>query len=328
MRTRDVSHVFSVAAVAILGVLLLGFSASAADYPNKPIQLIVPYSAGGSTDVLARAISQVAPKHFPQPLVVVNKAGGGGIPGRVEVVKAKNDGYTLLFGYGSGEDLVVPHQRPLPYDVFKDFETVCRMSVHSIVLAVPGNSPHKSLSDLVKFAKTKDYLTASVSTKGGSVDITFLLFGRAAGIKVTTVPGAGGADAITSLVGGHVDFGGGHPSEVLPHIKAGRLRALAVAFDERDPSVPDVPIFKELGYNVVTAGSVKGVAAPKGTPNDVVAYLEAKFKAIAADADFQKIMKDLGQPVLYQDAKTYDTWFKAAYDQYGSLIKRLGIEAK
>ena len=310
-------------------VLLCGAGiASAADFPNKPIQLIVPYSAGGSTDVLARAIGQVASKHFPQPVVVVNKTGGGGIPGRVEVVKAKNDGYTLLFGYGSGEDLVVPHQRPLPYDVFKDFETVCRMSVHSIVLAVPATSPHKTLSDLVKFAKTKDYITASVSTKGGSVDITFLLFGRAAGIKVTTVPGSGGADAITQLVGGHVDFGGGHPSEVLPHIKAGRLRGLAVAFDERDPSVPDIPIFKELGYNVVTAGSVKGVAAPKDTPKEIVVYLEAKFRAIAADAEFQKIMKDLGQPVLYQDAKTYDAWFKAAYDQYGSLIRRLGIEAK
>ena len=317
--------VFCLVALAVAGFAAPPLEAA---YPDKPIQLIMPYAAGGSTDLLARALAQVAPKHFPQPLVVVNKAGGGGIPGRVEVVKAKNDGYTLLFGYGSGEDLVVPHQRPLPYDVFKDFETVCRMSVHSIVLAVPSASPHKSLSDLVKFAKTKEYVTASVSTKGGSVDITFLLFGRAAGIKVTTVPGAGGADAITSLVGGHVDFGGGHPSEVLPHIKAGRLRGLAVAFDDRDPSVPDIPIFKELGYNVVTAGSVKGVAAPKDTPKEVLAYLEAKFKAIAGDAEFQKIMKDLGQPVLYQDAKAYDAWFKAAYEQYGGLIKRLGIETK
>jgi tripartite-type tricarboxylate transporter receptor subunit TctC len=161
-------------------------TAMAADYPNKPIQLIVPYGAGGSTDVLARAISQVAPKHFPQPLVVVNKTGGGGIPGRVDVVKSKADGYTLLFGYGSGEDTVVPFQRPLPYDVFKDFEVICRMSVHSIVLAVPANSPYKTLADLVKAGKTKDYMTASVSTKGASVDITFLLFAKAAGIKVTT----------------------------------------------------------------------------------------------------------------------------------------------
>jgi putative tricarboxylic transport membrane protein len=313
--------------VVALTVLTAAANGMAA-YPDKPIQLIVPYSAGGSTDVLARAISQVAPKHFPQPMVVVNKAGGGGIPGRVDVVKSRPDGYTLLFGWGSGEDLVVPHQRPLPYDIFKDFETVCRISVHSIVLAVPADSPHKTLADLVKFAKTKEYVTAAVSTKGGSVDITFLLFAKAAGIKVTTVPGSGGSDAITKLVGGHVDFGGGHPSEVLPHFKAGRLRGLAVAFEKRDASVPDVPTFREGGYDVVTAGSVKGVAVPKGTPKEITSYLEKKFKDISEDAEFQKIMKDIGQPVMYQTAEEYKVWFKQAYDQFGQLVKSLGIETK
>jgi tripartite-type tricarboxylate transporter receptor subunit TctC len=317
-----------VALLASLVVTAGVTTAMAADYPNKPIQLIVPYGAGGSTDVLARAISQVAPKHFPQPLVVVNKAGGGGIPGRVDVVKSKADGYTLLFGYGSGEDTVVPFQRPLPYDVFKDFEVICRMSVHSIVLAVPANSPYKTLADLVKAGKTKDYMTASVSTKGASVDITFLLFAKAAGIKVTTIPGSGGSDAITKLVGGHVDFGGGHPSEVLPHMKADRLRGLAVAFEKRDPSVADVPTFKESGYDVVTAGSVKGVAAPKGTPKEITSYLEKKFKEIADDAEFQKIMKDIGQPVMYQNAEEYKVWFKQAYDQFGALLKTLSIETK
>jgi tripartite-type tricarboxylate transporter receptor subunit TctC len=313
-----------------LTLALLGAAASAlaADYPTKPIQLIVPYSAGGSTDVLARAIGQVAPKHFPQPVVVVNKPGGGAIPGRVEVVKARPDGYTLLFGYGSGEDLVVPHQRKLPFDTFTDLEPVCRMSVHSIVLAVPASSPYKTLADLVKAGKAGKELVASVSTKGASVDITFLLFAKAAGIKVTTVPGAGGADAITSLVGGHVDFGGGHPSEVLPHIKAGRLRGLAVAFEKRDPSVADIPTFKEQGYDVVTAGSVKGVAVPKGTPPEIKTYLEQKFKAVAEDVEFQKIMKDIGQPVLYQTAAEYKPWLKDAYDQFGALIKTLGIETK
>jgi len=317
-----------IALAVCLAMVGLATAAMAAEYPNKPIQLIVPYAPGGSTDVLARAVAQVAPRFFPQPVVVVNKAGGGGIPGRVEVVKAKADGYTLLFGWGSGEDLVVPHQRSLPYDIFKDFETICRVSVHSIVLAVPANSPAKDLAELVKWAKSKDHVTASVSTKGASVDITFHLFGKAAGLKLTTIPGTGGADAITKLVGGHVDFGGGHPSEVLPHFKAGRLRGLAVAFEKRDVSVPDIPTFRELGFDVVTAGSVKGVAAPKGTPKEVIAYLEKKFRDISADAEFNKIMKDLGQPVLYQDAEEYKVWFKQAYDQYGQLIKALGIETK
>jgi tripartite-type tricarboxylate transporter receptor subunit TctC len=312
----------------LVGFLVVITVPAQAAYPDKPIQLIVPYGAGGSTDVLARAITQVAPRFFPQPVVVVNKAGGGGIPGRVDVVKAKNDGYTLLFGWGSGEDLTVPHQRALPYDIFTDFETVCRISVHSIVLAAGTNAPYKTIPELVKWAKANEPVTASVSTKGGSVDITLLLFAKAAGFKLTTIPGAGGSEAITRLVGGHTPFGGNHPSEVLPHFKAERLRGLAVAFDKRDPSIPDVPTFKEFGYDVVTAGSVKGVAAPKGTPKEIVGYLEKKFKEIAEDAEFQKIMKDLGQPVLYQNAAEYTAWFKQAYDQYGQLMKTMGIQMK
>ncbi len=322
MRKKIFKALFTAAAV------LAAATSSFAAYPEKPIQLIVPYSAGGSTDVLARALAQVAPKYISQPLVVVNKPGGGAIPGRVDVARSKPDGYTVLFGWGSGEDLVVPHERPLPYDLFKDFETVCRISVHSIVLAVPADSPYKTLADLVKAGKSKEYMTAAVSTKGGSVDITFLLFAKAAGIKVTTIPGSGGSDAITKLVGGHVDFGGGHPSEVLPHIKAGRLRPLAVAFEKRDASVPDVPTFREAGYDVVTAGSVKGLAVARNTPKEIVSYLEKKFKEITDDGEFQKIMKDIGQPVMYQTAAEYKAWFKQAYDQFGSLYKSLGIETK
>lgn len=313
----------------LAAVVLAGASsARAAAYPDKPIQMVVPYSAGGSTDLLARAVAQVAPKYLSQPLVVVNKAGGGGIPGRLDVVRSKADGYTLLFGYGSGEDLVVPWQRQLPFDPFKDFDAISRISVHSIVLAVPASSPYQTLADLVKAGKAGKELTASVSTKGASVDITFLLFGKAAGIKVTTVPGSGGSDAITRLVGGHADFGGGHPSEVLPHAKAGRLRLLAVALEKRDPSIPDVPTFREQGFDVVTAGSVKGVAAPKGTPKEVVALLDGKIKAICDDPEFQKMMKDIGQPIMYLSAADYGPWLKGAYEQYGTLIKTLGVETK
>ena len=158
--------------------LVANASTAQAAYPDKPIQVVVPYSPGGSTDLLARAVAQVAPRFFPQPFVVVNKAGGGAIPGRLDVVRSKPDGYTLLFGYGGGEDTVVPWQRQLPYDVIKDFDVVCRLSVHSIVLAVPVDSPYKTLADLVKAGKSKPYLTAAVSTKGASVDITFQLFAQ------------------------------------------------------------------------------------------------------------------------------------------------------
>ena len=316
--------------VMLVGLVLLCgvVMASAADFPDRPIQFIVPYSAGGATDLWARAIAQVAPRFFPVPVVVVNKAGGGAIPGRVDVVKSRPDGYTLLMGWGSGEDLVVPHQRQLPYDTFTDLVPVCRMSVHSIVMVVPATSSAKDVAEFVKWAKTKDYVTAAVSTKGGSPDITMQLFAKAAGFKLTSVPGSGGADSMTRLAGGHVDISGAHPSEILTHVKAGRMRPLGVAFEKRDPSAPDVPTFREFGYDVVTAGSVKGVAVPKGTPKEVIAYLEKKFKEIAADAEFQKIMKDIAQPVMYQNAEEYRVWAKQASDQYAQLIKTLGIETK
>jgi tripartite-type tricarboxylate transporter receptor subunit TctC len=308
--------------MAALAVLALATTAGAAEYPEKPVQMIVPYAAGGSTDVLARAVAQVAPKYFSQPLVVVNKPGGGAIPGRLEVTKAKPDGYTILFGYGSGEDLVVPHQRQIPFNPLTDFEPVSRVSIHSIVLAVPASSPYKTLADLVKAGKGKE-LTAAVSTKGASVDLTYLLFAKTAGIKVVTVPGSGGADAVTRLVGGHADFGGGHPSELLPHVKAGRLRPLAVALEKRDSAMPDVPTFKEQGYDVVTAGSVKGVAVPKGTPKEIVAALDKRMKQICEDPEFKKIMADIGQSVDYMPADEYRGWLKKAFEQYGTLVKTL-----
>ena len=316
------------AILAVALALAVNASPARAAYPDKPIQVVVPYSAGGSTDLLARAVAQVAPRFFPQPLVVVNKAGGGAIPGRMDVARSKPDGYTLLFGYGGGEDTVVPWQRQLPYDVIKDFDVVCRLSVHSVVLAVPTDSPYKTLADLVKAGKQKPYLTAAVSTKGASVDITFQLFAKQAGIKITSIPGSGGSDAVTRLVGGHTDLGGGHPSEVLPHIKAGRLRPLAVALEHRDLSVPDIPTFREQGYDVVTAGSVKGIAAPKGTPKEILSYLDGKCRDISKDPEFNAIMKQIGQPVDYLPSAEYTVWFKGAYDQFGGLLKTLRIETK
>jgi len=311
--------------LAVAGVVP---SSADAAYPDKPIQLIMPYAAGGSTDLLARALAQFGPKYFPQPLVVVNKAGGGAIPGRVDVVRARPDGYTVLFGWGSGEDLVVPHQRKLPYDVFNDFEVGPRLSIHSVIMTVPASSPYKTVAEFVTWAKTKEYVTASVSTKGASVDITMQMFAKAAGFKLTSIPGSGSADALNKILGGHVDCSGQLPSDVLPHIKANRLRVLAVALDQRDPALPEVPTFRELGYNVVTAGSVKGVAFPKGTPKEIVTYWDKKLKEVAEDAEFVKILKDIGQPTLYMPSEEYRAWAQAAFEQYGKLIKEFGLETK
>jgi tripartite-type tricarboxylate transporter receptor subunit TctC len=313
--------------IVVGSFLLLPLLAGAQEkYPTKAIELVVPFAAGGSTDVLARLVAKYAPKYFDKPLVVVNKPGGGGITGTEGVVRSKPDGYSLFVGYGSGHDLVTPHFQKMPYDTFNDLVSVCRLSIHSIVMIIRGDAPYKTMKELVEWGKKKDQVTASVSTKAGSVDITFQAIGKATGLKMVTVPFRGGAESVTAIVGGQTDCGGNHPSEVISHIKAKRLIPIAVALENRDPAIPDVPTFKELGYNVVAVGSVKGVAAPKGTPPEVVRYLAERFKKVCDDPEFVKAMKDIGQPVMYQGPQEFAKFLKDGFAQYGQMIKEFNIK--
>jgi tripartite-type tricarboxylate transporter receptor subunit TctC len=313
--------------IALVAAFMVPGAASAQDkFPSKPITVIVPFAAGGSTDLLGRAVEKIWPKYSTQPMVLINKPGGGGVVGTEFVVRSKPDGYTLFLGYGSGHDVVMPHLQKMPYDPFKDMVAVCRLSVHSVVIVTGAKSDFNSIKDMVAWAKKEGKpITSSVSTKAGAVDITLTALGKAAGINIVTVPFAGGADAVTTLAGGHVMIGGGHPSEVMPHIKAGRFKPLAVALPERDPSLPNVPTLKEEGVNVYTWGSIKGVAAPAATPKEVVAYLDTTFKKVCEDAEFKKIMADLDQPIMYQDSAAFTKFLQQAYGDYGKLIKDLNI---
>src|SRR3972149_2622408 len=146
--------------------LLIGSSMAGAQdkYPTKPIEVVVPFAAGGSTDVLARLVAKYAPKYFEKPLVIVNKPGGGGITGTEGVVRSKPDGYSLFIGYGSGHDLVTPHFQKLPYDTFKDLIPVCRLSIHAVVMIIRSDAPYKNLKEFVEWGKKKAQVTASVST--------------------------------------------------------------------------------------------------------------------------------------------------------------------
>ncbi|WXJ94100.1 hypothetical protein MCACP_05700 [Neomoorella carbonis] len=304
-------------------------TAQKSNFPTKPINLIVPYAAGGSTDVLARAVEKVWPKYSSQPVLIINKSGSGGVEGREYVARSKPDGYTLLVGYGSGEDLVMPQTQKVPYDVFKDFIPVSRLSIHSVVVAVPANSQFKTLRDIINWAKKENKpVTAAVSTAAGAVDIVMRGIGKVAGINVTPIPHSGGSQALTTLVGGQTVMGGGHPSEVMPHIKAGRLRPIAVALPERDPALPEVPTLKEEGIDFYTWGSVKGVAAPAGTPKEVVAYLADVFKKISEDPDFKKSMAELQQPIMYLGPEEFGDFMQKAYADYGKLLKDLNLTSK
>jgi tripartite-type tricarboxylate transporter receptor subunit TctC len=318
----------AVFAVVLFSSFLLASASTAADvYPSKPVTGLVPMAPGGSTDLLARAIEKFWVKYSPQPMVIVNKPGGGGVVGTEQIVRSKPDGYNVYIGYGSGHDIVMPSLQKMPYDPQKDLVAVARVSIHSVVIVTGANSPFNSIKDVVAYSKKEGKpVTTAVSVKAGAVDLALTAFGKAAGVNIVTVPFSGGAEATTALAGGHLMIGGGHPSEVIPHIKAGRFKAIGVALPERDPSLPDVPTLKEQGFNVATWGSVKGVAAPAGTPKEVVKTIEGTILKICKDPEFIQTMKNMNQPVMCQGSEEFARFIKQATDDYAKIIKDLNIK--
>lgn len=303
--------------------------AKAAWKPTQPVSLVVPFAPGGSTDLLARTIEKYWSKYCPQPVQIVNKTGGGGVTGAVFVAHSKPDGYTLEIGYGSGHDNVMPYLEKVEYDPFKDLEPIALMSIHSVLVAVPVDSPFKSMKDVLEWAKKENKpITAAVSTTAGAVDVVMRGIGKTSGVTVTPVPHAGGSQALATLVGGQTTIGGGHPAEIISQLKAGRIRGIAIATPERDPSLPDIPTLKEQGINFSTWGSVKGIAAPKGTPKEIIDYYADVFKKISEDPDYKKTCQDMLLPVQYKGPEEFKKFFKDVYDDYGKLVKELGLDKK
>ena len=323
-RMRKVNLFLTLALAAILAFSGLCFGAE--NYPTKPIQVIVPFAAGGSSDLTARTVEKFWTKYSPQPMLVVNKPGAGGVLGEEFVVRSKPDGYTIYVGQGSGHDTVMPHLQKMPFDPLKDITPVARLSIHSIVICVSGKSPINSMKDLIDYANKGNKITAAVSTAAGSVDLVMRAISKRANIPITTVPFAGGADAVTALAGGHLVIGGGHPSEVMPHLKAGRFKAIGVALDKRDPTLPKVPTLKEQGIDVATWGSVKGVAVPNGTPPEIIEYLASTLKKISEDPGYKKAMAQISQPIDYLGTKEWAAFLQRAHKDYGDLIKELDIK--
>jgi tripartite-type tricarboxylate transporter receptor subunit TctC len=313
--------------VAAVAVAAFPAAPVAAAFPEKPVQAVVPFAAGGSTDLLGRAIEKYWAKYSKQPMVIVNKPGGGGVVGTEGVVRARPDGYTLYMGYGSGHDVVMPTLQKMPYDPQKDLVAVSRVSIHSVAIVASAKAPYNDIKELLAFAKKEGKpITTAVSVKAGAVDLALTAFGKAAGVNIVTVPFSGGAEATTALAGGHLMIGGGHPSEIMPHVKAGRFKVLAVVLPERDPSLPNVPTLKEQGVNVAIWGSIKGLAAPAGTPKEVVNEIDATIKKICEDPEFRKTMADLNQPIMYQNSEDFARFIRQATADYAALIKELNIK--
>ncbi|MBA7587544.1 hypothetical protein ES708_29574 [subsurface metagenome] len=256
-------------------------------YPIKPIKIIGPWAAGGSSDTLLRIFASIAEDYFGQPLVVVNRTGAGGTIATTEVKGAKPDGYTIMLN-AVGVFTTQPKMRDVSYSL-DDFETVIGLSYEPIVLTVHSNSNYKSLDDLKNAKKNIKYGSSGTGSLPHLSQAAF--FGKA-GIESTHIPYKGGAPAITALLGRHIDIIAAHPGELLPYVRSGDLLMLNIFSPERYYLIPDVPTFKEQGYDL-DFSVWKFILTPKGVDPEIVKILHDKFYAMMQDSRFIEFAKKI-----------------------------------
>uniref|UniRef100_A0A7C3RPZ5 Tripartite tricarboxylate transporter substrate binding protein n=1 Tax=Dictyoglomus thermophilum TaxID=14 RepID=A0A7C3RPZ5_DICTH len=314
-------------AISLFLLLLLNIGTSV-DYPRRPVQIIVPWSAGGATDVLFRAIASVFPKYANgQPLVVNNIPGGGAVPGTIEFLRAKPDGYTLLSF--AAPILIKSHMDPVNFDV-NSFEPVILIVNDPCYILVRKDAPWKDLKEYVEYAKQNPgKITIGNGGAGGGTHLAALAFESFTKIKLTHVPFEGGGPAVTALVGGHINSYMGAAPEGLNNVDAGQLRILGVFGDKRLDKYPDVPTAKEQGFNF-KFGMWRGVAVQKGTPKEIVDRLHTIFLRCMRDPDFVKKAKELSLTLEYRGPSSFSKFIQDYNAYYENLIKtnKLGTKYK
>jgi tripartite-type tricarboxylate transporter receptor subunit TctC len=292
---------------------------SAASFPEKPITLIVPYPAGGSTDVAIRALAEVAKKNLGQPVIVENKSGGGGAVGVGSIVGKTPDGYLLAVAVTSLHRN--SYLNKLSFDTVKDLTPIIRVGGYLYGILVNSDSQLKTLPDLIASAKANPekltYMASGVGT-GGHVAMEELAYNT--GLKVAHIPSKGDQESCAAVLGGHVDFIS-TTSGWVPLAQAGKLRILALFSEARIKTFPDAPTVAELGYKVVH-NSPFGIFGPKGMPPDVVKRLHDAFKKSMEDPEFLAVMEKYELPVLYQSSSEYVKYWSDAYVEAGDHVKR------
>ncbi|MBO9353506.1 tripartite tricarboxylate transporter substrate binding protein [Bordetella petrii] len=308
------------AVAAGLGLAAAG-AAAQSPYPNQPIRLIVPYSAGGVTDQVGRALAEQMGKRLGQSVVVENKTGANGTMGAIQMLQTKPDGYTItMVPIGIYR---MPHITGAPYDPAKDFTYISQVAGYDYYLAVKADSPWKTLADLTSYAKTHtDSISYGTPGAYSSQHIAMVQLSDALQVQWTHIPFKGEADALAALMGGHIQTLVG-ASGILPYIQNGDVRALATLGETRSVSLPDVPTLKESGYNVVHT-SAFGIAGPKGMPDAVVAKLDAAIGDALKDTAFRDKLIQLGVSPLYLDHQAYTAAAMKSVATEKETIAKLG----
>ncbi|WP_295381239.1 tripartite tricarboxylate transporter substrate binding protein [uncultured Pseudacidovorax sp.] len=312
------------AALAAIGLLAVG-TAFAQSYPTKPIRIVVPYAAGGSTDQLARAIQQPMSEFLGQPVIVDNKPGAGGTIGVDSVAKAAPDGYTLVFG-NSGPNAIVSLMRKVPYDELKDLRPISTVAITPMILAVPTDSPARTLKDFIAYARKEGPALNFGSVGNGSLShLTGAYFNELAGTQMQHVPYNGGAPMTIAFVGGQIQaaFVTGLDGATL--LASGRVRYLAVGTTQRSEAVPELPPIAEVvpGFESV---AWFGVLAPRNIPDEVAARLNAAVRAAVERPEVRRLFAERKVEARSSTPEQLEQLIRKEAAQWGPVVRKANIQ--
>lgn len=310
--------------VASVFVVFVVSAAAQQAYPTKPIRIITPYAAGGSTSVLARLVGQKLTENWGQQVLVESRGGGDTIIGADAAAKSQADGYTILL---IGTTLVMNASlySKLPYDTFKDFVPIATLTINEHFLVVHPSVPVNNLQELIALAKSKPGRLNYAST-GTSTHLSSELFKILTGTKIQHIPYKGGGQSITDMIAGQVDMTFAVPTNVIGHVKNGRLKGIAVSGKKRLSALPQVPTFAEAGMPGFDISSWYGLLAPAGTAKEIIDKLSAEIARMLALPDFKEKLDSQGFAPFVSSADQFAALMTADYAKYANVIKTANIK--
>lgn len=328
MKAKKLVRVMGIAALTVsiltgCSVTKGGKGTSVADYPNKPIHVIVPMAAGGPSDLTARAMEKLSSKYLGQALVIENKTGAGGALGYNEIVNATPDGYTL--GLAATNMLLQPLYGSTEYTYSEEFYPVAQAVSNPIAVAVLADSPINTLEELIEHAKTNPGKLKYAYTNVGSLPhVVSAMFISQTDTLMEPVPFQGGADSMTAFLGNNVQVSFTQISELKAHAANGTVKILAIATEERLTGFPELPTFKEQGLDIVSS-TWFGIVAPKNVPEEIKAKVAGAFNQIIMDPEFVKTAEDLGYIVDYLSPEDLAEKWATEQQAYKDIIEQSGI---
>lgn len=310
------------ALMGVVGCMLLCVSAHAQSYPTRPVELLVPWAPGGGSDVVARAFAEAAMKHYPQPLVVVNKPGAAGAIGHFEGANAKPDGYKVTV---VTPEINLAYLQGIGKAKYQDFTYVARINSDPIALVVKADSPWTTLEQFITYAKANpEKINVSNSGVGATYHLASIAFSDAVDIKLNDVPYQGAGPAVAGLLAGQVEATMATTAEVGVHVQAGKMRLLAVMSDQRLKDFGSVPTFKEKNINLFL-GTWRGIAVPKDTPKEIVNSLRELVNKVNQEQRYQDVLARQFAGRVNEDGDVFRAALAREYETYQKIVSKYNL---